>query len=133
MSSPPAIDYPSDDVDVDMDVDMDTADNDQQQEQSLINAPPADPLFQAGAQSPSTPRRRAAAASSTPMGSAVARRALGMAVTPKKTPLFFSSSSPLAYPSSSPAKNPNPVTPRKRGGVNSDFGADDSEPLDFPS
>jgi hypothetical protein len=80
MSSPPAIDYPSDDVDVD----MENEDSQDQQEQSMMNAPPPDPLFLAGTPV-TTPRR----APSTPMGSAVARRALGMA-TPKRTSLFAS-------------------------------------------
>lgn len=76
MSSPPAVDFPSDDVEM----------ADETAEQSMINAPPAEPLFLAG-----TPQGTPARSSTqgTPMRSAVARRALGMA-TPKRTPLFNS-------------------------------------------
>jgi DNA replication licensing factor MCM4 len=88
MSSPPPIDFPSDDLDGDGDVDMENGE--QEQEQSMINAPPAQPLFLAG--TPITPasRRGQSSAQHTPLGSsAVARRALGMAMaTPKRTPLF---------------------------------------------
>ena len=91
MSSPPAIDYPSDDIDMDNVGGV----GDTQQEQSMLNAPPADPLFLAGTpiSSPAASRR----VPSTPMGSAVARRALGMAVTPKRTPLFAGACSRLNF------------------------------------
>jgi DNA replication licensing factor MCM4 len=87
MSSPPAVDFPSDDInDGDGDVHMDNVDV----EQSMANAPPAEPLFLAGAASPATPASNRSFHNSpyrTPLASAVARRALGMS-TPKKTPLF---------------------------------------------
>lgn len=70
MSSPPAIDYPSDDIEM--------ADESTGGEQSMSNAPPVEPLFLAGTPQ-GTPMRTPA--------SAVARRALGM-TTPKRTPLF---------------------------------------------
>jgi DNA replication licensing factor MCM4 len=87
MSSPPPIDFPSDDIDADGDVDMDHANNGETQEQSMINAPPQQSLFLPG--TPSTPASRRGGGG-TPMGSAVARRALGMS-TPKskRTPLFL--------------------------------------------
>ena len=82
MSSPPAIDYPSDDADVDMG-------DGTNGEQSMPNAPPVQPLFFPG--TPTTPASRRGqsmnAMPSSPIGSAVARRALGM-TTPKRTPLF---------------------------------------------
>ena len=71
MSSPPSIDYLSDDIEM--------ADEQAGGEQSMSNAPPIDPLFLA-ATPQGTPMR-------TPASSAVARRALGM-TTPKRTPLF---------------------------------------------
>jgi DNA replication licensing factor MCM4 len=89
MSSPPAVDFPSDDInDGDGDVHMDDVDGGV--EQSMANAPPPEPLFLAGAASPATPASNRSNRNSpyrTPLASAVARRALGM-TTPKKTPLF---------------------------------------------
>lgn len=71
MSSPPAIDYPSDDVEME--------DEPTIGEQSMSNAPPVVPLFLAG-----TPQRTPMR---TPASGAVARRALGM-TTPKRTPFL---------------------------------------------
>lgn len=77
MSSPPPVDYPSEDGDVEMDTG----------EQSMANAPPVQPLFFPG--TPTTPAsgRRGinATTPSTPLGSAVARHALGI----PRTPLFI--------------------------------------------
>lgn len=72
MSSPPAIDFPSDDIEM-------ADESASGVEQSMSNAPPAESLFLPGTPQ-ATPMR-------TPAGSAVARRALGMS-TPKRTPLF---------------------------------------------
>ena len=87
MSSPPAVDFPSDEInDGDGDVYMDNVGF----EQSMANAPPPEPLFLAGAASPATPASSRSFQNSpyrTPLASAVARRALGMS-TPKRTPLF---------------------------------------------
>ncbi|KAH9996351.1 MCM2/3/5 family-domain-containing protein [Russula vinacea] len=94
--------------------------------QSMSQAPPADPLFLAG-----TPSTQA----STPLRGVVARRAVGMHSTPRRTglPLFApGSSSPAQFPSSSPAKNAY-RTPGGRGGSSRASSNMDSEPLDFPS
>ncbi|KAF9485740.1 cell division control protein 54 [Pholiota conissans] len=97
MSSPPALDFPSSEMDVDM---QDTSGAGQ-------SAPPAAPLFLAGTPSTTagTPRRRnEIPATSSPLRSMTARRAVGL-TTPKRTPLFTAgSSSPMAFPSSTPTK-----------------------------
>ncbi|KAA1471935.1 MCM-domain-containing protein [Dentipellis sp. KUC8613] len=123
MSSPP-VDYASSDVG---DAEM----QDETGGQSMSQAPQQQPLF--FPQTPSaagTPRRPRGSDDlvSSPLASAVARRAVGMSTprrtprTPRaaKTPLFDpASSSPAHYPTSSPAKSTANVM--------------DSDPLDFPS
>ncbi|TFY53465.1 hypothetical protein EVG20_g10103 [Dentipellis fragilis] len=99
--------------------------------QSMSQAPPQQPLFfpqtPSAAGTPQRPRGSDDLVSS-PLASAVARRAVGMSTprrtprTPRaaKTPLFDpASSSPAHYPTSSPAKSNANVM--------------DSDPLDFPS
>ncbi|ESK94820.1 cell division control protein 54 [Moniliophthora roreri MCA 2997] len=105
MSSPPALDFPSSD-DVQMENEGENGGTDA----------PQDPLFLAGTPSTTrgTPARSAIAnpATSSPLRSVAARRAIGLS-TPKKRPLFNpgGSSSPMAFPSSSPTKTPRARAP----------------------
>ena len=80
MSSPPAIDFPSDDIEM--------ADESANGEQSMSNAPPIEPLFLAGTPQ-GTPMR-------TPTSGAVAR---------SSSPLAYPSSSPAK--AKTPRRRPN--------------------------
>ncbi|KAI0312709.1 MCM-domain-containing protein [Amylostereum chailletii] len=121
MSSSP-LHIPSSDIDAEME-DVTQPQTPGAGGQSMSQAPPQQRLFLQGTPSVSgTPSR-------TPLGSAVARRAMGMSTPRRKgTPLFAPH-----YPSSSPAKNVRTSNRRSNAPSSAAGSRMDSEPLDFPS